>query len=37
MNQFDWPKTKTKIETMEAPQNRKIYGNMECLPFGPPI
>jgi len=22
---------------MEAPQNRRFYGKMECLPFGPPI
>ncbi len=34
MNQFDWPITQ-KIETMEAPQNRRFYGKMECLLFRP--
>jgi hypothetical protein len=41
MSQFDWPITKKKkkkqkkVETMEAPQNRKFYGKMECLPLWP--
>jgi hypothetical protein len=35
--EFDWPITKRKVETMEAPQNRRSYGKMECLPFGPHI
>jgi len=26
-----------KVETMEAPQNRRFHGKMEYLPFGPPI
>jgi hypothetical protein len=32
--EFDWPITKRKVETMEAPQRRTSYGKMECLPFG---
>ncbi len=36
MSQFDWPITQKKVGTMEAPQNRRFYGKMECLPpFGP--
>jgi hypothetical protein len=34
MNQFNWPITK-KLETMEAPHNRRFYGKMECLPLWP--
>jgi hypothetical protein len=26
---------KKKVETMEAPRNRKFYGKMECLPLWP--
>ncbi len=26
---------KTKTKTLKAPQNRKFYGNMECLPLWP--
>jgi len=26
---------KKKIEIMEAPQNRRFYGKMECLPLWP--
>ncbi len=39
MSQFDWPITKNnnnkkiKIETMEAPQIRRFYGKIECLPL----
>jgi hypothetical protein len=35
--EFDWPITKRKVKTMQAPQNRISYGKMECLPFGPYI
>jgi hypothetical protein len=35
MSQFDWPLTKKKVETMEAPQNRSFYGKMECLSLWP--
>jgi hypothetical protein len=35
--EFDWPITKEKVETMEPPQNRRSYGKIECLPFGPHI
>ncbi len=31
MSQFDWPITQKK--TMEAPQNRRFYGKIECLPL----
>jgi hypothetical protein len=33
MGQFDWLITKKKkVETMEAPQNKRFYGKMmECL------
>jgi hypothetical protein len=31
MSQFDWPITKKKVETMEAPQNRRFYGKMAIL------
>jgi hypothetical protein len=31
MSQFDWPIVKKNVETMEAPQNRRFYGKMECL------
>jgi len=34
MSQFDWPIAK-KVETMEAPQNRRFHGKMECLPLWP--
>jgi hypothetical protein len=34
MSQFDWPIAK-KIETTEAPQIRRFYGKMECLPLWP--
>jgi len=34
MNQFDWPIAK-KIEIMEAPQNRRFYGKMDCFPLWP--
>jgi hypothetical protein len=34
MSQFDWPFAK-KVETVETTQNRKIYGQMECLPLWP--
>ncbi len=34
MGQFDWPIVK-KIETMEAPQIRRLYGEMECVPLWP--
>jgi hypothetical protein len=30
MSQFNWPVAQ-KIETMEAPQNRRFYGKIECL------
>jgi hypothetical protein len=26
---------KKNVETMEAPQNRRFYGKMECLPLWP--
>jgi hypothetical protein len=26
---------KKKFETMEAPHNKRFYGNMECLPLWP--
>jgi len=26
---------KNNVETMEAPQNRRFYGKMECLPLWP--
>jgi len=29
------PSQKKKFETMEAPQNRRSYGTMECLPLWP--
>jgi hypothetical protein len=29
------PSQKEKLK--EAPQNRRFYGKMECLPFGPNI
>jgi hypothetical protein len=29
------PITKIKVETMEAAQNRRFYGKMECLPLWP--
>jgi hypothetical protein len=35
-SQFDWPIAK-EIQTMQAPQNRRFYGKMECLLFDPPI
>jgi hypothetical protein len=28
-------KKKKKIETMGAPQNRRFYGKMDCLPLWP--
>jgi hypothetical protein len=28
---------KKKVQTMHAPQNRRFYGKMECLPFDPPM
>jgi len=34
MSQFDWPIAK-KIETMEAPQNRRFYRNMKCSRLWP--
>jgi len=34
MSQFDWPIAK-KIETMEALQNRRFYGKMECIVLWP--
>jgi hypothetical protein len=34
MNQFDWPIAKI-VEIMEAPQNRRFYGKMECFPLWP--
>jgi hypothetical protein len=34
MIQFDWPITK-KVETMEAPSNRRFYGKMKCLLLWP--
>jgi len=33
--QPNWPIAKKKVETMEAPQNRRFYGKMECLPLRP--
>jgi hypothetical protein len=35
MSQFDWPitKKKEKVETMEAPQDRRFYEKMEWLPL----
>jgi hypothetical protein len=30
MNQVNWPITKKKTETMEAPQNRRFYGKIKC-------
>jgi hypothetical protein len=36
MSQFDWSIAK-KVETMEAPQNRRFYGKIDAFPFGPPI
>jgi hypothetical protein len=35
MSQFDWPVTKKKNETMEAPQNSRFYGKMEFFPLWP--
>ncbi len=35
MSQLDWSITKKKVETMEASQNRRSYGKMECLPLWP--
>jgi hypothetical protein len=35
MSQFDWPIANKKVKTMEAPQNRKFHGNMECLNLWP--
>jgi hypothetical protein len=35
MSQFDWPIAKKKVEIMEALQNRRFYGKMECLPLWP--
>jgi hypothetical protein len=36
MSQVDWPiATKKIVETMKAPQNRRFYGKMECLPLWP--
>jgi hypothetical protein len=37
MSQFDWfiAKKKKKVETMEAPQNRRFYGKMECRALWP--
>jgi hypothetical protein len=37
ISQFNWSiaKIKIKIETMEAPQNRRFYGKMECHPLWP--
>jgi hypothetical protein len=32
---FDWPHHKKKVETMDAPQNKRFYGKMECLPLWP--
>jgi len=32
---IDWPMTKKKFETVEAPQNRRFYEKMECLPLWP--
>jgi hypothetical protein len=34
MSQFDWPIAK-KVETMKAPQNKRFYGKMECIPLWP--
>jgi hypothetical protein len=34
MSQFDWPIAK-EVETMEAPQNIKFYGKMECFSLWP--
>jgi len=33
MSQFDWPIAKKKVETMEASQNKRFYGKMECFPL----
>jgi hypothetical protein len=35
MSQFDWPITKKKVEAMEAPQNKRFYGKIKCLPLWP--
>jgi hypothetical protein len=32
MSQFDWPIAKN-IETMEVPQNRRVYRKIEFLPL----
>jgi hypothetical protein len=29
------PSQKKKVEIMEAPQNRRLYGKMDCLPLWP--
>jgi hypothetical protein len=29
------PSPRKKVETMEAPQNRRFYGKMKCLPIWP--
>ncbi len=36
MSQFDWPiAKKKKVETMDALQNKRFYGKLECLPRWP--
>jgi hypothetical protein len=38
MSQLNWfidSPSQNKVETMEAPQNRRFYGMIECLPFWP--
>jgi hypothetical protein len=35
MSQFDWP-IANKVETVEAPYTKRVYGRTECLSFGPP-
>jgi hypothetical protein len=35
MSQFDWPIAKKKVETMEAPQNKRFYGKMKCFSLWP--
>jgi hypothetical protein len=35
MSHFDWPVVEKKVETIEAPQNKRFYGKMKCLSFWP--
>jgi len=35
MSQSIGPLQKKKVQTMEAPPNRRFYGRMECLPIWP--